>query len=235
MAEWAAKRFWKDTTVAEADGGFTVHLDGRPVRTPAKAPLIVPTRALAELIAAEWQAQEGVIDPNTMPATRGANAAIDKVTVQQADVADMLAEYGDSDLLCYRAEHPKELVARQKEAWDPILEWAATHLGARLEPRAGVIHLPQPSEALQTLRRKTHDFTAFELAAFHDLVSLSGSLILGFAVTEGHLPAEEAWRISRVDEQFQLEQWGEDEEEAEAVEIKRLSFAQAALFYRVVN
>lgn len=235
MAEWAAKRFWKDTSVAEVEGGFTVHLDGRPVRTPAKAPLIVPTRALADLIAAEWDAQEGAIDPNTMPATRGANAALDKVAVQKAEVADMLADYGDSDLLCYRAEHPRELVTRQEEGWNPLLDWAETALAARLEPRAGVMHAPQTPEALEALRRRTHALTPFELAAFHDLVALSGSLILGFAVIEGRLTAEEAWALSRVDELFQIEQWGADEEAAEADEVKRQSFLQAALFYRVVN
>lgn len=235
MAEWAAKRFWKDTVVAEAQEGFEVHLDGRPVRTPAKVPLILPTRALADLVAAEWEAQDGVIDPNTMPATRGANAAIDKVSIQHAEVADMLADYGDSDLLCYRAAHPQELVARQADLWDPLLDWAEGALGARLETRTGIMHAPQAASALAILRDKTHGFTAFELAAFHDLVSLSGSLILGFAVTEGHLDAEEAWRLSRVDEDYQIEQWGEDEEAAEAAEIKRQSFVQAALFYRVVN
>jgi chaperone required for assembly of F1-ATPase len=235
MAEWAAKRFWKDTTVAEAEGGFTVHLDGRPVRTPAKAPLILPTRALAELIAAEWDAQEGAIDPNTMPATRGANAAIDKVAVQHAEVADMLSDYGDSDLLCYRAEHPRELVERQEAAWDPLLDWAEEVLEARLEARAGVMHAPQATDALEALRRRTHALNAFELAAFHDLVALSGSLLLGFAVIEGRLAPEEAWGLSRIDEAFQIEQWGEDEEATEAAEIKRQSFLQAALFYRVVN
>ncbi|WP_321366511.1 ATP12 family protein [uncultured Celeribacter sp.] len=235
MAEWAAKRFWKDTVVAEAQEGFEVHLDGRPVRTPAKMPLILPTRTLADLVAAEWDAQDGVIDPNTMPATRGANAAIDKVSIQHAEVADMLADYGDSDLLCYRAEHPQELVARQADLWDPLLEWAEGALGARLEPRAGIMHAPQSASALAVLRDKTHGFTAFELAAFHDLVSLSGSLILGFAVTEEHLDVEEAWRLSRVDEDYQIEQWGEDDEATEAAEIKRQSFVQAALFYRVVN
>lgn len=235
MAEWAAKRFWKDTTVAEVEGGFTVHLDGRPVRTPAKARLILPTKALADLIAAEWEAQDGVIDPNTMPATRGANAAIDKVAVQHAEVADMLSDYGDSDLLCYRAEHPRELVERQAQGWDPLLEWAEEVLAARLEPRAGVMHAPQEAGALEALRRRTHALNAFELAAFHDLVALSGSLILGFAVTEGRLTPEEAWALSRLDEAFQTEQWGEDEEASEASEIKRQSFLQAALFYRVVN
>ncbi|WP_417254844.1 ATP12 family chaperone protein [Celeribacter sp.] len=239
MAEWAAKRFWKETKVTEvqdgAQTGFEVHLDGRPVRTPAKSPLILPTKGLAEMVASEWEAQVDVIDPNTMPATRGANAAIDKVMIQHGEVADMLAEYGDSDLLCYRAEHPQELVLRQNEHWDPVLDWAKTALGARLEPRTGILHAPQSEDALSVLRQKTHDFTAFELAAFHDLVTLSGSLILGFAVTEDHLDPDTAWILSRVDETYQIEQWGEDEEAAAAAEIKRQSFVQAARFYRVVN
>nr|WP_321511611.1 ATP12 family protein [uncultured Celeribacter sp.] len=235
MAEWAAKRFWKNITVTESAEGFGIHLDGRQVRTPAKAPLRVPTRALADLIAAEWAAQADEIDPNTMPATRGANAAIDKVAVQHGEVADLLADYGDSDLLCYRAEYPRELVDRQAQGWDPVLEWATSHLGVQLVLRSGVMHAPQDPAALAVLREKTHGFTAFELAAFHDLVTLSGSLILAFAVTEGQLEAEAAWSLSRIDEDFQSEQWGADEEAEEAAEIKRQSFLQAALFYRVVN
>lgn len=235
MAEWAAKRFWKDTSVAEGEGGFEVHLDGRPVRTPAKAALVVPTRKLAEMIQTEWEAQVETIDPNTMPTTRGANAAIDKVAVQHGEVADMLADYGDSDLLCYRADYPAELLARQQELWDPILEWAADHMSARLAPRQGIMHQPQDPKSLARLKEATHQFTNFELAAFHDLVSMSGSLILGFAVTEGHLSPETAWDLSRVDENFQIEQWGEDEEEAKTVRIKQESFLQAARFYQAIK
>ncbi|MCA0042453.1 ATP12 family chaperone protein [Celeribacter litoreus] len=235
MAEWAAKRFWKETTVAEAGGGYTVHLDGRAVRTPAKAPLVVPSRELADWIASEWEAQENEINPNTMPATRSANAAIDKVTIQHAEVADMLAEYGDSDLLCYRADFPTDLINRQAASWDPILEWAEGALSAKLTPRSGVIHAPQDPDALARLSALTHEFDAFQLTAFHDLVGLSGSLILGFAVTQGYLDPNEAWRLSRIDEDFQVEQWGEDEEAAEAAEVKRQSFLHAARFYCLVK
>lgn len=119
MSGWAKKRFWKETTVESVEGGYGVFLDGRAVKTPAKAALVVPTEAMAEAMAAEWDAQEGEIDPNTMPVTRSANAAIDKVAVQHTEVADMLAEYGGSDLLCYRATSPEELIARQAEGWDP--------------------------------------------------------------------------------------------------------------------
>ncbi len=235
MAEWAAKRFWKETLVQEEGTGFTVKLDGRGVRTPAKAPLVVPTRVMAEAIASEWDAQEDVIDPNTMPVTRSANAAIDKVKHQHAEVAEMLAEYGDTDLLCYRADFPEALIARQAEQWDPVLDWAAEALGARLSPRTGIMHSAQDPEALATLRQKTHAFSDFEMTAFHDLVGLSGSLILGFAVTEGHLDPDAAWELSRLDDLFQIEQWGEDDEAMNVAEIKRQSFLHAAHFYRMVN
>lgn len=228
MSNWTAKRFWTSATVGEAEGGFEVLLDGRPVRTPAKAPLVVPTRAMAAAIAAEWDAQAEKIDPETMPVTRSANAAIDKVTVQHSEVAEMLAAYGDSDLLCYRATDPAELVARQAAAWDPLLEWAASALGAPLAARTGVMHRPQPAEALVALGRRVHALDAFSLAAFHDLVSISGSLILAFAVANERLTPAEAWEISRIDETWQEELWGEDEEAVAAAARKRAAFLTAA-------
>ena len=231
MSEWAPRRFYKDATVEEAEGGFIVHLDGRPLRTPGKAPLVVPSRGIAEAMAEEWRAQDEKIDPRTMPFTRTANSAIDKVAPQHPEVADMLAEYGDSDLLCYRAESPAELVARQAERWDPLLDWAAREMGARLEPRAGIMHAAQPEAALRRLAERTHAFSPFELAAFHDLVALTGSLVLGFAATRSEHDAEELWALSRLDETFQEELWGEDEEAQQAAEIKRLAFLHAHRFF----
>lgn len=227
MSEWKAKRFWKEATVVEESGGYAVRLDGRPVKTPAKRPLILPTRAMSEAVAAEWDAQEGEIKPHLMPVTRTANSAIDKVVPQHPEVADMLAAYGDSDLLCYRAERPEALVARQEEHWDPMLDWGAEVLGARLEPRTGVMHAPQDPEALAVLSARTHALDAFELAAFHDLVSLSGSLILGFAAALDARPADRIWEISRLDEIWQAEQWGKDDEAEAQAEIKRASFLHA--------
>ena len=227
MSDWKAKRFWKDAAVVEVEGGFTVELDGRRVKTPAKRPLTLPTRAMAEAVAAEWQAQEKQIDPRTMPVTKTANAAIDKVAVQKDEVVEMLAAYGDSDLLCYRAESPEELVARQDAQWDPMLDWAAAHLGAKLEPRRGIMHAPQDPQALAELYRRTAALDAFELAAFHDLVSLTGSLVLGFAALEQTHAPEDIWGLSRLDETWQAEQWGRDDiAEAEA-EIKRQAFLHA--------
>lgn len=227
MSEWKAKRFWKSASVAPKADGFAVELDGRPVKTPAKQALLVPTHAMAEAIAAEWDAQQELINPHTMPVTKTANAAIDKVAVQHAEVADMLAAYGDSDLLCYRAETPEELVARQAAQWDPLLDWAEQTLGARLLPRTGVMHVPQAPDAVATLHRHTHALNAFELAAFHDLVAMSGSLVLGFATALDALPASEIWDISRLDEIWQEEQWGEDEEATAVAQIKRTAFVHA--------
>ena len=231
MSEWKQKRFWTKVDVAEVDDGFTVHLDGRGVKTPAKAALTVPTMALASAVAAEWDAQIGVVNPNLMPFTRSANAAIDKVRIQHSEVADMLAAYGDADLLCYRATDPIELVTRQAEEWDPVLAWARVELDAPLEIRSGVMHAPQADIPLLGLSVKTHALTDFELAAFHDLVSLSGSLILGFAAAHGFAPIEELWLKSRLDEHWQEEQWGPDEEAQLASEVKKESFLHAKRFF----
>lgn len=231
MSEWAPKRFWKTTEVVENPDGFGVTLDGRPVRTPAKAPLIVPSRALAEGIAAEWDAQEDKVDPRTMPVTRGANAAIDKVTVQHAEVAELLIAYGDSDLLCYRAESPVELIARQADGWDPLLDWLESVYGVRLQVQTGIMPVAQPAEVQQTLGAVVHGMSAFELAAFHDLVSLSGSLVLGLAATQDARPIETLWALSRIDETWQAQQWGVDDEAAQAEAVKHESFLNAKRFY----
>lgn len=232
MSEWTAKRFWKETSVTEVEGGgFAIALDGRMVRTPAKAALTLPTRALAEAIAAEWQAQDEEIRPQTMPLTRTANSAIDKVRAQHDEVAGLLAAYGETDLLCYRAIAPEGLVERQAEAWDPMLDWAAEALDARLVSATGVIPAEQNRAVLERLARRVRGFDAFELAAFHDLVSLSGSLILAFAATETVYDPETIWDLSRVDESWQAEQWGKDEEATEHTALKKQAFLDAMLFF----
>jgi len=233
MSEWKAKRFWSEATVEASESGFSVLLDGRPVKTPAKTHLVVPTDAMAQAIAAEWDAQEEAIDPLTMPVTRGANAALDKVSIQFNEVADMLVEYGDTDLLCYRAEGPEGLVQRQISLWDPMLDWAHEVYGARLLPAQGVIHVAQDQTALARLSEPVRAMTAFELAGFHDLVGISGSLVLGLAVTQGRLPAKEAWSLSRLDEDWQIEQWGSDEEAEAVAEKKKTDFLNAAKFYQL--
>lgn len=232
MSEWKQKRFWSDVAVVQTDGGFSVALDGRSVKTPAKALLNLPSRPMAEAVAAEWDAQtEDGVDPNTMPATRSANAAIDKVAVQHGEVADMLAAYGDSDLLCYRADSPKELVDRQARAWDPALDWAAEALGVRLDPRVGLMHRPQEATGQARLAAQVHAMSPFQLAAFHDLVSLTGSLILGFAAARDWRDADAVWALSRIDETWQEEQWGPDEEAQAVAARKRQEFLHAKRFF----
>ena len=230
MSDWKPKRFWTTAKPEACDGGFTVLLDVRNVRTPAKAPLIVPTLAMAEAIATEWDAQEKDVNPATMPVTRGANAAIDKVATQRGEVVAMLAEYGDSDLLCYRAAGPKALIDRQAAGWDPVLDWAAATLGARLFVGEGVMHVVQMQASLDRLHAALDRFDNFGIAAMHDLVSLSGSLVLALAVAESHLSAQRAWELSRIDEHWQVEQWGEDDEATAAEQLKRAAFLDAFRF-----
>jgi chaperone required for assembly of F1-ATPase len=231
MSVWAAKRFWTEARAVDTEGGFTVHLDKRPVRTPAKSPFILPTRAMAQAAADEWQAQQGKVRPETMPVTRMANSAIDKVTALHAAVVTEVAGFGATDLLCYRATHPQELIDRQAQAWDPILHWSATTLNAPLNTTHGVIPITQPDASLATLTTRVQVLDPFRLMALHDLVAISGSLLLGLAVTAGQLTAEQAWDACRIDENWQSEQWGEDEEAAEHAELRRLAFFQADRFY----
>ncbi|MGC9418990.1 MAG: ATP12 family chaperone protein [Rhodovulum sp.] len=231
MAEWALKRFWQKAAVDESEGGYAVLLDGRSLRTPAKAALVVPTCAMAEAIAAEWDAQEQEVQPRTMPVTRAANAAIDKVRAQHDEVVSLVAAYAESDLLCHRADSPAELAARQAAAWDPLLDWARDGLGAPLVPTAGVIPCAQPEASLAALRARVAAQDAFALTALHDLVALSGSLVIGLAAMEDAVaPVERLWDISRIDEAWQEEQWGVDDEAAEIVAAKRGDFLQARRF-----
>lgn len=231
MSAWKAKRFWKTASAEACDGGFTVKLDGRAVKTPAKAPFVLPTLAMAEAAAAEWDAQQGEVRPETMPVTRAANSAIDKLTRQFDEVVELIAAYGASDLLCYRAEGPQPLVDRQSAGWDPILSWATTDLGASLRVTTGIVHVDQPAETLDRLKALTAGFNTFRLAAFHDLVAISGSLVLGLAVARGRLTADEAFALSRIDEAWQAELWGVDEEAAEVEAYKRQAFGEAARFF----
>lgn len=231
MTEWKARRFWKAADIRPADGGWEVILDDKPVRTPGKHPLILPTEALARAIAAEWDAQSDVIDPITMPLTRAANSAIEKVAPQFDDVAGMLAEYGGTDLLSYRAEQPEDLVRAQAEGWDPLIDWSATDLQAPLRITHGVVPVTQDQAALNRLHDQVRSLDNFGLTALHDLVTLPGSLILGLAVIRGRLTAEQAFALSRIDEEHQAKLWGEDDEARTAAESRRAAMVQAARFW----
>lgn len=223
------RRFWTAAGVrAEPEGGFAVLLDERPLRTPAGAPLVVPTAALAAAIATEWNGLAAEILPERLPVTRSVNAAIDRVAPDPGPVADAVAAYGGTDLLCYRATAPAELVARQAAAWDPWLAWVARRHGARLATVAGIMHSPQPPEGLAALRAAVGAVDPFTLTALHELVSLSGSLVLGLAVADGALDPAAAWALSRIDETWQAEQWGIDAEAEQAAERSGAAFASAA-------
>ena len=232
MTGWARKVFWKDVTTAAGPEGHAVLLDGRPLRTPARAALALPTAALADLVAEEWRAQEGTIRPDNMPATRAANAAIDKVRGSKADVTALVAAYGETDLLCYRASTPAALCAEQAASWDPLLDWAAQRYGVVWQRVEGVMPAPQPDETLVRLTQEVARLNAFELTAMHDLVAMSGSLVIGLAVLERAEAPEQLWQASRIDEDWQARQWGHDEEARRTAENRRQTFMQAVRFLR---
>ena len=231
MSVWQAKRFWSSAVGEACEGGFTVRLDARLVKTPARRALILPTLAMAQALAVEWDAQQGLVNPNKMPLTRAANSAIDKVAEQFAAVADQLAAYAGTDLLCYRAVAPEPLIARQAQGWGAVLDWAASALDAPLTATAGVMHIAQPDQSLKRLSDQLHGMTAFQLAAAHDLIAISGSLVLALAVVHDHLTPIEAWQLSRIDETWQNEQWGIDEDAAQLETLKQAAFFDAARFY----
>ena len=229
------KRFWSAVSV-EADGdGFAIRLDRRPLRTPAKAPCRLPTRVLAEAVAAEWAAVEGTVDPAAMPLTRAANSAIDRVIPEREAVAASIAAYGEADLICYRAPHPKALARRQADVWDPLLAWAAQALGAPLVSAEGVVHVAQPPDSLARLDAVVRAHGPWELTALYDLVSISGSLVIGLAVSHGRLDDATAWPLSRIDEDWQIEEWGEDAEAAAVAARRRGDFANAARLLELVR
>ena len=224
------KRFWNEVTLREVEGGFTIFLDSHSLRTPAKGHFIVPHQKIGQMVRDEWDAVEETVDPAAMPATRASNVAIDKMEISRDAVIDMLAEYGGTDLLSYRAIQPEKLLQRQVAAWDPILDWARDDLKAQLNTTKGVLPVDQPQDSLSNLRSCLTEFNNFGLAGVHDLVTISGSLVLALAVTKKRLTAAEAWDISRIDETFQAEEWGEDEQAVEAAEIKRDAFLFAESF-----
>ncbi len=204
------RRFYQQAGVEEAEGGYRVVLDGRPVRTPARGFLIAPSRRLGEAIAAEWDAQGETIDPATMPLTRLANSIIDGVAAAPQPVAADVEKYLGSDLLFYRAEGPQRLVERQARLWDPVLACAREALGARFVLAQGVVHAAQPEGAVAAARAAIPD-DPWRLGAVHVITTLTGSALLALALLRGHLTADEAWTAAHVDEDWNMEQWGRDE------------------------
>jgi chaperone required for assembly of F1-ATPase len=224
------KRFYKQAAVSPEEGGVAILLDGRPVRTPGRALLRVPTEELAEAIAAEWNCQGEEIDPRAMPLTGLANAAIDRVAPDPAVFGATLAEYGGSDLLCYRAEGPQSLVERQNREWDPLLAWARTRFAIEIETTTGVMHRRQPAPTEEQLGRAVAARSAFQLAGLAPLVTIAGSLIIALALAEGAIGLETAWNAAMLDEAWQAEQWGADPLAAASLENRRREFEAAYRF-----
>ena len=204
------RRFYARAEVAEGEGGFAVLLDGRPVKTPARRTLAAPTRALAEALAAEWEAQRDVVDPAKMPLTRLANSINDGVADTPAAVAAEAQKYLASDLVCYRAEGPDGLVARQAGAWDPVIAWAREALGARFVVGEGMVFVVQPEAALAAARAALPR-DPWRLGAFHAVTTLTGSALIALAVLNGRLGVEDAWRAAHIDEDWNRDFWGRDE------------------------
>jgi chaperone required for assembly of F1-ATPase len=227
------KRFYKDVTVEETEGGFRFLLDGKPVQTPARRPLLLPTAPLTEAIAEEWRNQDEEMRPAAMPLTRLVNTVLDGIQATRADVVAAILRFGENDLLSYRVETPVELAARQLD-WNVLLDWAAARHDARLAITSGIQHVEQSPQTLAALKRAIEARDDFELAALHVLASITGSLILGLAVLDGRLSPAEAFALSRLDESYQAERWGRDHEAetraarlaadmADAAELARLS------------
>ncbi len=214
MRQPLPRRFYKEAAAVETeDGRFSVRLDGKPALTPGRSQLALPTRAAGELVAAEFAAQGETLDPATMPVTRLVNTAIDGVATDPQAVLEDLLRFSASDLLCYRADSPQELVAKQADAWDPVLDWARSALGARFMLSEGIMHVEQPRETIAVLgvhlRQRAEPF---RLACLHVMTTLTGSALLAMAVEGGMLSADEAWNAAHVDEDWNIALWGEDAE-----------------------
>jgi chaperone required for assembly of F1-ATPase len=226
------RRFYKEVAAVRHEAGWEIRLDGRPVKTPARAALALPSASLAEAVADEWRAQGDTIQPRTMPLTGLANAAIDRIAPDSAAFARGLAIYGESDLTCYRAEGPEPLVRRQAEAWDPLLAWARGRYDVDFEVTAGVMHRAQPPRPVEQVGRALAARDPFRLAALSPLITISGSALIGLSLDEGAIDLETAWAAATVDEAWQTQQWGEDSEATARLEARRAEFEAA---YRLLT
>jgi chaperone required for assembly of F1-ATPase len=223
------RRFYKVAAIAARDGVFALELDGRAARTPLKRPLTVQARALGEALAAEWSAQSDVIDPARMPLTRLVTTAIDAVAGREADVCADIVKYAGSDLLCYRADAPAALVARQAAAWDPVLTWAHAAFGAVFVVTHGLVHVAQPPPTSAKLAAALEPYAALPVAALHTLTTMTGSALLALAVAHAHMSFDAAWAAAHIDEDWQIEKWGSDAEAASRRAYRYRDAAAAAL------
>ena len=229
------KRFWQEVTVEPDGDGFGLKLDGRAVKTPKGLPLRLPSAGPAEAVADEWRAVTGELKPDKMPLTGLANAAVDLIAADPDGFADGLSLYAESDMLCYRAEHPAALVELQAARWQPVLDWAAARFDIGFSVTAGVVHLPQPAPTLARIAAAYRGFGPFQLAALSPLVTLSGSAVLPLALAHGALGEEAAWEASVLDETFQAAHWGEDALAAAGRAARRAQFMAAARFLQLAG
>ncbi len=207
-----AKRFYKTVTIAGTAPPFAVTLDSRFLRTPQKRALDLPTRPLAEAVAAEWEAQAEKIDPQSMPFTKLANTALDRVASDRERIIGEIVDFAGSDLVCYRAEKPQELVERQARGWQPVLDWARAAFGGEFRVTEGVVHVDQPGAALAAIRDYLADKSPWVLTALHNMTTLTGSALISAMACAGRILPAEAWLAAHIDEDWQIEQWGADEE-----------------------
>ncbi|MCF8706786.1 ATP12 family chaperone protein [Rhizorhapis sp. SPR117] len=229
------KRFYKEASIVADEGGHGVRLDGRPIRTPGRALLVVPTLELAEHIAREWAEQGEEIDPAAMRLTGLANAAIDLAAPDPASFATGIAAYGETDLLCYRANGPDALVARQAASWDPLLAWAGRRYDITFNVVAGIMHVPQPQATLARLHAAVSSHSPFILAGLSPLVSLTGSLVASLALIEGAFESSMIWDACQLDETWQAEMWGQDALATQILGQKRAEFDDCVNFCRLVG
>ena len=229
------KRFWKEVAVEPSAEGWAIALDGRSVRTPARATLSVPTQALAEAIAGEWREAGETVDPRAMPLTGLANAAIDRVDPDRRTFAAGLARYAEADLACYRSEWPPDLVERQAQAWDGLLAWARRRYDVDFATTSALMHVPQPQATIERLAHEVAALDAFRLAGLSPLVTIGGSLIAGLAVLERAMAPEQAWDAVSIDERWQIEQWGTDSEAVAALDNRKRDFLGAARFLELLD
>jgi chaperone required for assembly of F1-ATPase len=234
MTARSRKRFYRNVEVM-GEGPYGIALDGRPLRTPLKHDLLLPTAGLAEAVAAEWAAQGERVDPWQMPLTKLAYTAIDRVVDSETRIIDELLEYAGADLVCYRAAEPESLINRQGEFWDPILSWAEETPGVRLFAVQGIVHKPQSPEALDAVRRYLHQFDAMHLCALHNLTTLTGSVLITLAMEKNFLEPERAWLTVHIDEDWQAERWGWDEEAMERRARRKQEFDASVRFLTLLR
>ena len=224
------KRFYKEAKVVAAEGEFAIELDGKALRTPEKRPLIVPTRKLTEAIAGEWQGQGMTVKPLSLPLTRLVSTALDRVAPRRAEVIAEIAKYATTDLLCYRAEEPRELIERQQQIWQPLLDWAEARLDACFTATQGVTPVAQTPACLAAIERAIAAHDAMRLVALHLATTACGSVVLGLALLAERISAEEAFAAAQLDETFQIERWGEDAEQTRTRAALKEDIALAAHF-----